>query len=45
MVSPTTTDQFGDIQNAGAPLVDRRDQTDGADPLALLRALLSGGSA
>ena len=45
MVSPTTTDEFGDIQNAGPPVVDLRDQTAGPDPLALLRALLTGGGA
>ena len=45
MVSPTTTDEVGDIQTAEPPVVDLCDQTEGPDPLALLRALLSGGRA
>ena len=45
MVSPTTTDEYGDIQNAGAPVVDLRDQTADPDPRALLRALLTGQTA
>ena len=44
MVSPTTTDEVGDIQTAGPPVVDLRDQTEGPDPLALLRALLTGSA-
>jgi hypothetical protein len=44
MISPTTTDEFGDIENAGPPLVDLRGQTEGPDPLSLLRAFLTGGN-
>ena len=44
MVSPPTTDEVGDIQTAGPPVVDLCDQTEGPDPLALLRALLTGSA-
>jgi hypothetical protein len=45
LVSPTTTVQHGDIQNAGPPVVDLSDQTEGSNPLSLLRALLTGRGA
>jgi len=44
-VSPWTGSMTDDDVLAGPPIVDLRDQTAGPDPLALLRALLSGGRA
>jgi hypothetical protein len=41
-VSPWNGEMEGDDVLTGPPLVELRDQTSGTDPLALLRALLSG---
>jgi hypothetical protein len=44
-VSPWTGSMTDDDVCLDPTLVNLRDQTDGPDPLALLRALLTGGSA
>jgi hypothetical protein len=44
-VSPWNGSLTDDDVLTGPPVVDRRDQTEGPDPLALLRALLTGESA
>jgi hypothetical protein len=44
-VSPWNGSLTDDDVLAGPPVVDLRGQTDGPDPLALLRALLTGGRA
>jgi hypothetical protein len=44
-VSPWTGSLTDDDVLAGPPLVDLSDQVGGLDPLSLLRALLTGGSA